>query len=100
VLAADHVELATEKEFSHRFPRCEVGAMPPFGHLYGLETYMVPVFDTDGLIAFNAGTHTEVLLMPLSEYLRVAHVTEVAGGVIPPGFISAKIQRGRHCLLH
>jgi Ala-tRNA(Pro) deacylase len=96
VLALDRAELATEREFAHRFPRCEIGAMPPFGHLYGLQTFMVPVFNDTEMIAFNAGTHTEIIRMPLAEYMRLAYVTEVAGGVIPPA-LAASVQR--HSLL-
>ena len=34
-LGAKQVRLATEDEFVSRFPECEIGAMPPFGHLFG-----------------------------------------------------------------
>ena len=92
-LDADTIELAREREFRHRFPRCELGAMPPFGHLYGLQTYMVPVFDRNREIAFNAGTHSEIIRMPIGEYLRLAHVTEVVAGVIPPSVATANVMR-------
>src|SRR5262245_65672502 len=36
VLRAPDVRLAEEPEFRDLFPGCEVGAMPPFGSLYGL----------------------------------------------------------------
>lgn len=83
-LAVGSVTLASEREFGHRFPRCEIGAMPPFGHLFGLQAFMVPVFDQDKEIAFNAGSHAELIRMPFREYLRLAYVTEVADGIIPP----------------
>ena len=35
-LGASEVRLATEDEFISRFPDCEIGAMPPFGNLFGL----------------------------------------------------------------
>src|SRR3989304_5426574 len=35
-LGAEEVRLAKEEEFSRVFPDCEVGAMPPFGSLYGV----------------------------------------------------------------
>lgn len=92
-LAVDSVELATEREFGHRFPRCEIGAMPPFGHLFGLQTFMVPVFEEGREIAFNAGTHTELIRMPLEDYVRLAHVTEVADGIIPPALTPPKVQQ-------
>jgi Ala-tRNA(Pro) deacylase len=95
VLAVGSVELATEREFRHRFPRCETGAMPPFGHLYGVMTYMVPVFEEGEDIAFNAGTHTEIVTMPYAEYLRLAHVMEISSGIMPPGLTPPSMHRRR-----
>ena len=63
--------LASESEFRDLFPDCEVGAMPPFGNLYGLEVYVDESLVTDADIAFNAGTHTEVLRMPYREFERL-----------------------------
>lgn len=80
-LGVDEVRLATEKEFACRFPRCELGAMPPFGHLYGLHTYMLPLFKPGTEIAFNAGSHSELIRMPLNEYIRLASVTPVSLGM-------------------
>ncbi len=37
ITGASHAELAAEADFSDLFAECEVGAMPPFGNLYGLE---------------------------------------------------------------
>jgi Ala-tRNA(Pro) deacylase len=91
VLGAAHVRLATEKEFACRFPRCEIGAMPPFGHLYGLQTYLVPLFEDGKEIAFNAGTHSELILMPLEEYLRLASATFIPRGGMTPSFIATEI---------
>ena len=70
---ARDVELATEQEFAGLFPGCELGAMPPFGNLYGLDTYVSPTLASDDEIAFNAGTHTEVVKMPYRDYERVVH---------------------------
>ncbi|HET7065121.1 MAG TPA: YbaK/EbsC family protein [Rudaea sp.] len=64
-------ELATESEFRDLFPDCEVGAMPPFGNLYGVEVYIDESLVSDADIAFNAGTHTEVLRMPYREFERL-----------------------------
>ncbi|HEX7111775.1 MAG TPA: YbaK/EbsC family protein [Mizugakiibacter sp.] len=64
-------ELATEAEFCSRFPDCEAGAMPPFGNLYDLEVYVDDALVSRGDIAFNAGTHTEVMRMPFSEFERL-----------------------------
>lgn len=81
-LGVDNIVLASEREFGRRFPRCEIGAMPPFGHLYGLQTLMAENFPLFGDIAFNAGNHSEIIKMPLGEYLRLAFVTIVSDAVI------------------
>ena len=62
------VELATEAEFKGRFPDCEVGAMPPFGNLYDLETFLSESLTKDVEIAFNAGTHTDLIRMAFTDY--------------------------------
>ena len=66
-----HVRLATEAEYKHAFPDCEVGAMPPFGHLYGMATYITANLADEPEIAFNAGTHTEVIKMAYEDYERL-----------------------------
>lgn len=65
---AQRVELASEEEFRDRFPDCEVGAMPPFGNLYGMDTYVEKSLTGDEEIAFNGGTHTELVKMAFSDY--------------------------------
>jgi len=68
---ARKAELATEAEFGARFPGCDVGAMPPFGHLYGMDTYVTESLTHDREIAFNAGTHTEVIRMSYDDFERL-----------------------------
>lgn len=70
--AAKKVELATENEFSAAFPDCELGAMPPFGHLYGLTVYVDEVLAQDEEIVFNAGTHRDAVRMRYQDFSRVA----------------------------
>lgn len=70
-LGATQVKLATEEEFQARFPDCEVGAMPPFGNLYGMEVYVAPNLAEEAEITFNAGTHTEVIKMAYSDFARL-----------------------------
>ena len=65
---ARKVELATEKQFKEMFPDCEIGAMPPFGNLYGLEVYVAESLAKDGEIAFNAGTHTELVKISYKDF--------------------------------
>jgi len=52
------IELATEGQFKDMFPDCELGAMPPFGNLYGMEVYADQHLTEDDEIFFNACTPT------------------------------------------
>lgn len=67
------VELATEKEFMNRFPDCEVGAMPPLGYLYGMPVYVADELAEDQVIAFNAGTHSQLIQMAYQDFVRLVH---------------------------
>lgn len=66
------VVLAKEEEFRARFPGCEVGAMPPFGNLYGMKVFLSPRLMDDEEIAFNAGSHTELIRLKFSDFERLA----------------------------
>jgi Ala-tRNA(Pro) deacylase len=72
---AKRVELASEKEFQNLFPDCEVGAMPPFGNLYGLPLYVARPLAEDEEIVFNAGSHTEAIRMRYADFARLANPT-------------------------
>lgn len=60
--------LEDERELEPLFPDCEVGAMPPFGSLYGMTMYVDPCLLRGGNIFFQAGNHHEVVLMRCEEY--------------------------------
>jgi Ala-tRNA(Pro) deacylase len=68
---ASDVELASEKEFKNMFPDCELGAMPPFGNLYGFDVYVAKTLAQDDEIAFNAGSHTELIKLPYTDFERL-----------------------------
>jgi Ala-tRNA(Pro) deacylase len=61
-------ELATEYEFKRHFPDCETGAMPPFGNLYGIPVYVDETLTLDREIAFNAGSHYELIKMSYADF--------------------------------
>ena len=65
------VRLASEQEFKDTFPDCEVGAMPPFGNLYNMEVFVAQKLTENDQIAFNAGTHTELVKMNYADYARL-----------------------------
>lgn len=71
-LGADTVRLATEGEFAPLFSDCERGAEPPFGALYDVATVVDEGLDSPQ-ISFNAGTHTEVIAMALSDYMELTN---------------------------
>src|SRR5690242_21191948 len=54
-LGAHRVRLTREDEFVSRFPGCEIGAMPPFGNLFGTQVIVDPALEKDKYIYFNAG---------------------------------------------
>jgi len=68
---AEEGQLATEEEFKSLFPDCDTGAMPPFGNLYGMDVYVAPSLAEDDQIAFNAGTHTEVMWLAYRDFERL-----------------------------
>ena len=68
---AKNVHLAPESEFDRLFPGCEPGAMPPFGNLYGLEVYVAKSLSADDQIAFNAGSHAELVRMAYKDFDRL-----------------------------
>lgn len=68
---ASEAQLASEHEFADLFGDCELGAMPPFGSLYGLEVYVDSELTRDEEIAFNAGSHTELIRMRYDDFARL-----------------------------
>ena len=72
-LGVDSVELASEQEFRHRFSDCETGSMPPFGNLYGMDVFADETLAEDKEIAFNAGTHRELVRMSFEDFERLAN---------------------------
>ncbi|HKL63441.1 MAG TPA: YbaK/EbsC family protein [Woeseiaceae bacterium] len=77
-LGADEVELAGEYEFKERFPDCETGAMPPFGNLYDMPVFVSATLREDDEIAFNAGSHSELIRMAYADFERLVQPTPLA----------------------
>lgn len=80
-LAARNARLATEDEFIARFPECEIGAMPPFGNLFGLKVYVDPALTKDEYIYFNAGNHVQTVRLKYTDFARLVkpHVVRLVG---------------------
>lgn len=77
-VGATSVELAEEDEFKDSFPDSEVGAMPPFGNLFGMEVFVSPHLTAADRIAFNAGSHTDVMQLSYEDFKRLVDPIEVA----------------------
>ncbi len=65
------IALASETDFRDRFPECETGAMPPFGQLYGMSVFVDESLTRDKEIAFNAGTHHELMRLSYDDFVRL-----------------------------
>ncbi len=70
-LGVGRVEIAREEDFKDVFPGCALGAMPPFGNLYKLEVVVAQRLTEDEDVAFNAGTHTELIKLAYSDFERL-----------------------------
>lgn len=68
---AGRIELANEEEFRDLFPGCEPGAMPPFGNLYEMPVFVSETLAEDEEIAFNAGSHTELVRLGYADFVRL-----------------------------
>ncbi len=77
--------LDAEQEFKLLFPDCAVGAMPPFGNLYGLPTYVDKSLSQEDYIVFEAGTHTDAIKLSYRDYEKIVkpRVEDLASKIQP-----------------
>lgn len=73
ITGAGSVGIASEEDFAGLFPGCDLGAMPPFGNLWDLDVFVDQRLREDEEIAFNAGSHTELLKLPYSDFERLVN---------------------------
>jgi len=71
-LGTHAVRLTSETEFNSLFPECEIGAMPPFGNLFSMKVIVSESLTEDEYIAFNAGTHRDLIKLPYADFERLA----------------------------
>jgi Ala-tRNA(Pro) deacylase len=70
-LIGEPARLETEDEFKWLFPDCVLGAVPPFGNLYGLTTWLDGSLTKTAEIAFLAGTLIDVIKLSYSAFAEV-----------------------------
>ncbi len=78
---AKKVEIAAESDFADLFPGCELGAMPPFGNLFGLKVFVAEKLAQDREIVFNAGTHRELIRLGYADFERMVKPVKAAFAV-------------------
>lgn len=66
------IQLESERELARLFPDCEVGAMPPFGTLYGLGTYIDPCLLENSIVYLQPGNHHELMRLRREDFMRLA----------------------------
>lgn len=81
---ASEVSLAGESEFRSLFPECEVGAMPPFGNLYAMAVYADKSLSEDEEIAFNSGSHKELIRMGYKDFAGLVKPKIADFGIVAP----------------
>ena len=85
VLDTEFINLADEKAFQNLFPHCEVGAMPPFGELYGMNVYCAEALTQQPELAFAAGSHSKSIHMKTADFLALAQPMILDQGFNKPG---------------
>lgn len=82
-LKVKKVKLATEKEFKDLLPDCEIGATPPFGNLYDMKVIADKSLSTQEVIAFCAGSHTELIQLSYQDFKKLVKPKVVAFSFMP-----------------
>src|SRR5207248_496939 len=72
-LNEDWVEMASEAEMTRVFPDTEVGAMPPFGSLYHVQTLVDESLAEDDEIVFEGHNHEEAIRMAYKDFEALEH---------------------------
>jgi Ala-tRNA(Pro) deacylase len=69
------LRLALEKELAALYPDMEVGAMPPFGAVYGHRVFVEQCLVGEPEMVFRAGTHTDAIRMHYGDFAEIAKPT-------------------------
>jgi Ala-tRNA(Pro) deacylase len=71
VMNEKQVRLASEAEMAKLIPDCELGAEPPMGPMFGIQTIMDPRLREVDDFVMQAGTHTESIRMRREAWERI-----------------------------
>ncbi len=73
LLGLNHIRLATEVEIGHLFPDSELGAMAPIGNTFDMPILLDEALAATEFIAFNAGTHRDVIHMSFVDFIGLVN---------------------------
>ncbi len=79
ILSDPNVRMATESEMAELFPDCELGAEPPIGTMYGMQTIMDSSLQADDYILMQAGSHTEAIKTRREDWEKLCN--PIIGGI-------------------
>ncbi len=71
-LKATQLEMLVESELVRLFPDCDLGAVPPFGNLYGIDVWVDRNVACTEKIVFCAGTHEDCIRMRYADFAKLA----------------------------
>lgn len=69
--AVRDLRMATPEEVLH-VTSVPIGAVPPFGHIFGIPLYMDQAVKGNETVVFNAGLHTKSISLKESDYEKIA----------------------------
>ena len=94
IVSAVSLRLAREDEIAGLYPEFEVGAMPPFGMMYGHPVFVERCFVGEPEMVFNAGTHTDSLCMHYGDFAEIVRPIVGSFGT-PPASRRRRVLRYR-----
>lgn len=80
LLRTPDLAIVPEYQFADKFPECEIGAMPPFGKLYGMDVYLAKELAQKQTITFNGGTHNLLIKMRTSDFIEISGARIISMG--------------------
>ena len=89
------LRLATESELAQLYPDLEVGAMPPFGAVWGRRVFVERCLVGEPEMVFNAGTHTDAIRMHYWDFAELAKPCVGTFCLCPKGQTSQSPLRSR-----
>ena len=72
ILKTKSVDLATAEEIM-KTTNCVIGAVPPFGNIYGIKVYCDVSLLENEEINFNAGTLTDSIKMKTKDWVKIVN---------------------------